>query len=51
MTAVHVETHQHPIKNIGLTENYSVVITFHNDPFDGEIVLDADTYTRKRLIL
>ena len=41
---MHVETYRHEIKNIGFTAQNDVVITFHNDPFDGEIIIPHDQF-------
>ncbi len=41
---LHTETHQHHIDKIGFTDNKSVVITFDNGPFDGEVILNAETF-------
>ena len=44
MSDLVVETHQHEISHIGFTEDRRVVITFHNDPFNGEVVLTPETF-------
>lgn len=43
---LHTETYRHHIDGIGFADDKSVVITFDNGPFNGEVILSADTFEK-----